>query len=54
MIIRRHIAYIVVNFLCQFYIFFSKITAIYRDFNGMPDLTDDSQWMKVFSVLFFG
>ena len=57
MIFRRHIAYIVVNFLCQFYSFFSKITSIYRDIRDIPSMTEeteDSLWMKGFAVLYFG
>ena len=54
MIFRRHIAYIVVNFLCQFYSFFSKITSIYRKIKGMAEETEDSDWMKGFAVLYFG
>ena len=54
MIFRRHIAYIVVNFLCQFYSFFSKITSIYRKITVMAEDTEDSDWMKGFAVLYFG
>ena len=56
MIIRRHILYIVTNFLCQFYSFFSNITAIYTSLQSThnPNEYKDSWFMKIFCVFFFG